>query len=62
MAFTGIAGRQFKFGAGDSGFDQDQFKMTSLTVAEVPIPAAAWLFGSGLIGLATIARKRKLAS
>lgn len=27
--------------------------------AEVPIPAAAWLFGSGLIGLAGIARKRK---
>ena len=26
---------------------------------EVPIPAAAWLFGSGLIGLAGIARKRK---
>lgn len=27
--------------------------------ALVPIPAAAWLFGSGLIGLAAIARKRK---
>lgn len=27
----------------------------------VPIPAAAWLFGSGLIGLAGIARKRKAA-
>lgn len=26
---------------------------------EVPIPAAAWLFGSGLIGLAGMARKRK---
>lgn len=26
---------------------------------EVPVPAAAWLFGSGLIGLAGIARKRK---
>jgi hypothetical protein len=28
-------------------------------VAEVPLPAAAWLFGSGLVGLAGIARKRK---
>lgn len=28
-------------------------------VSEVPVPAAAWLFGSGLIGLAGIARKRK---
>lgn len=25
----------------------------------VPVPAAAWLFGSGLIGLAGVARKRK---
>jgi len=28
-------------------------------VSEVPIPAAAWLFGSGLLGLAGVARKRK---
>ena len=27
----------------------------------VPVPAAAWLFGTGLIGLAGIARKRKAA-
>jgi hypothetical protein len=25
----------------------------------VPVPAAAWLFGSGLVGLASVARKRK---
>lgn len=31
----------------------------SLTVNPVPVPAAAWLFGSGLIGLAGIARKRR---
>lgn len=29
--------------------------------AEVPIPAAAWLFGSGLIGLLGIARRKKAA-
>jgi hypothetical protein len=28
-------------------------------IPEVPVPAALWLFGSGLIGLAGIARKRK---
>lgn len=28
------------------------------TVAPVPVPAAVWLFGSGLLGLAGIARKR----
>lgn len=30
-----------------------------IDVTQVPIPAAAWLFGSGLIGLAGISRKRK---
>jgi hypothetical protein len=29
------------------------------TVSSVPIPAAAWLFGSGLIGLIGVARRRK---
>lgn len=28
-------------------------------VAAVPVPAAVWLFGSGLVGLAGIARRRK---
>jgi hypothetical protein len=30
-------------------------------VSEVPVPAAAWLFGSALVGLAGIGRKRKMA-
>lgn len=30
-------------------------------LANVPVPAAAWLFGSGLIGLAGVARKRQMA-
>jgi hypothetical protein len=28
---------------------------------EIPVPAAAWLFGSGLLGLAGVARRRKAA-
>jgi len=30
-------------------------------VSAIPVPAAVWLFGSGLIGLAGIARRRKAA-
>jgi hypothetical protein len=30
-------------------------------VNPVPVPAAAWLFGSALVGLAGVGRKRKIA-
>lgn len=36
--------------------------ITLTPVAEIPIPAAAWLFGSALMGLAGVARKRKAAT
>lgn len=32
---------------------------TSVTASVVPVPAAVWLFGSGLIGLIGIARRKK---
>jgi hypothetical protein len=32
---------------------------TDVTPAVVPVPAAAWLFGSALVGLAGVGRKRK---
>jgi hypothetical protein len=28
-------------------------------VSAIPVPAAVWLFGSGLIGLVGVARRRK---
>lgn len=43
----------------DRDFNDMVIGMTD--VAAVPIPAAAWLFGSGLIGLAGIARRKKTA-
>lgn len=45
----------------DAGFlasNQREFA-ASLAVSAVPIPAATWLFGSGLIGLIGIARRKK---
>jgi hypothetical protein len=33
----------------------------TVNVSAVPIPAAAWLFGSGLLGLVGIARRKKAA-
>ena len=31
----------------------------NFTITAVPVPAAVWLFGSGLIGLVGIARRKK---
>ena len=44
------------------GFDPTNkgFKSKGLSIASVPVPAAVWLFGSGLFALAGIARRRKL--
>jgi hypothetical protein len=35
------------------------FDQNSVSVSSVPIPAAVWLFGSGLIGLIGVARRKK---
>jgi len=37
------------------------FDNISVTVEAIPVPAAVWLFGSGLIGLVGVARKKKAA-
>lgn len=43
---------------GDYYGDQVDFNPAAVTVSAVPVPAAVWLFGSGLIGLAGIAKRR----
>lgn len=49
------------------GFEFDEYgaeigsvfaSVNSVTVSAVPVPAAAWLFGSGLLGLIGVARKK----
>lgn len=39
-------------------FHQGNYGFLNLTVTPVPVPAAAWLFGSALLGLASVARRR----
>ena len=38
-----------------------QKKLTFVAVSEVPLPAAAWLFGSALLGLVAVGRRRRAA-
>jgi hypothetical protein len=45
---------------GSSAFIEKKFEGVQITV--VPIPAAAWLFGSGLLGLGLMRRRRNAVS
>ncbi len=46
----------FSFGINGTGVTAN----ATTSVSAVPIPAAVWLFGSGLIGLIGLARRKKL--
>ncbi len=45
---------------GDFVYPQTNWSV-DFTVSQVPLPAAAWLFGAGLLGLIGIARRKKAA-
>ena len=57
LLLTGGTG-QIDFRATGNAFE-DHFYIRNANVTVVPVPAAVWLFGSGLIGLAGFARRRK---
>lgn len=44
---------------GESAFIQKKFGLIGIAVNPIPVPAAVWLFGSGLISLIGIARRKK---
>jgi len=61
--YSGIA-LVFGFGSGFQRNDSENsihysWAVHSGNVGAVPVPAAAWLFGSGLLGLIAIARRKK---
>jgi len=39
--------------------ENSTFTWSSSTVSVVPVPAAVWLFGSGLLGMVAVARRRR---
>lgn len=57
---TGIGTGSMSASAGILGGASGDF--TWQAVNPVPVPAAAWMFGSALLGLASVGRKRKLAA
>ena len=66
MSDDGIGGDPMTssaFGNYNANFDISSVHLDSFvpTPAAVPVPAAVWLFGSGLLGLVGIARRKKKA-
>lgn len=43
----------------NANFDVTSMTVTNVTPSAVPVPAAVWLLGSGLIGLVGVARRKK---
>jgi len=62
ISFSGTSAT-IAFGFAGSGLAGDQpdiyFDITTAPVTTVPVPAAVWLFGSGLLGMIGIARRKK---
>lgn len=53
--FNGITGTEYLFWADG---DSDSFRIDQMEVSAVPVPSAVWLFGSGLLGLVGVARRK----
>ena len=50
-----VTGTEFLFWADGN---TDSFRIDSINVSAVPVPAAAWLFFSGLLGMTAVARRK----
>ena len=54
--------RQRPYSNSHDGETFDHWAIDNVTISAVPLPAAIWLFGSGLIGFVWASRKKKNAS
>lgn len=62
QAFLGTNGAAADFNSNFTSFDDFDLMFgdwTSVEITAVPVPAAVWLFGSGLLGLVGMARRKK---
>jgi len=59
-SFYVAAGGSLSFRLAD--VSHDQFYVSGMQVSAVPLPAAAWLFGSALLGFGALRRKQKAGS
>jgi hypothetical protein len=51
----------YDFGGGFN-VDLKKFRADGIAVTTVPVPAAVWLFGSGLLGMVSVAKRKKRAA
>lgn len=59
LAATIAAGTSFDITLANGPFSFDSYDSFALDASAVPVPAAVWLFGSALLGVAGISRKKK---
>jgi hypothetical protein len=45
---------------GGSSSNQQHYSLDNMVFSPVPVPAAVWLFGSGILGLVSIVRRKKV--
>jgi hypothetical protein len=57
--FNATPGDYFVSFFGFADLSAPQLGQYGIEISQVPVPAAVWLFGSGLIGLVGVARRRK---
>jgi len=60
FSFDATPGDYFVSFFGEAGASTS-YGMYGIEISQVPLPAAVWLFGSGLIGLIGISRRKKAA-